>query len=115
MSTPPRLRIESLADLTQVSIPAPEDKPAYNEVILAKVDELFAQDPEASKKLVGLDLDSFVSRRQEGELYASLRQRGFSAKVVSFSKRRGEETGVLIERAEPQEQAPPMAAPITMA
>lgn len=105
MSAPRKLQVESLAGLTQQNIRAPADKLGYNELVIAKVEELFAADPQATKHLIGIDLDGFTSRTQEFELFTELKKRGFGFKTVMAGTKSGKNTGVLITRLEPTPQA----------
>jgi len=112
MSNPTkRRRVESLAHLTSVHIPAQEGVIPYHAQLIAKIDELFAAaDPEETKLLIGIDILSFGDRSNEQKLIMFLKQRGMTYQVVRFGGKTGQDTGVLVTRKIPEV---PAEAPAT--
>lgn len=69
-------QLDPAAGLDQINIEAPEIRGDYAPLILAKVEELFA-DEAVEKILLGVNISHFTSRREEHQMYQVLRQKGF--------------------------------------
>lgn len=112
MSNPnKRQRIPSQAHLTNIHIPAEEGVIPYHAQLIAKINELFAADPEATELLIGIDILSFGQRTDEQKLVQALKSKGISYQVVRFGGKTGKDTGVLVTRKKPEVPAITQEAP----
>ncbi len=97
MSTIRKIRTISTEGMVRQDIEVPEDRLLYGDAILEKVKALFEADPEAKAILVGIDVNGFNSRREEGNAFAALRAAGYGWTLTAFD-RRSQYDGVLVTR-----------------
>lgn len=97
--TTKRQFVPTQAHLTQVHLPVDADSElAYTAQLLAKIQELFAEQPEATELLIGVDLNSFAQPTDAATLMNDLKKIGMSYQVVARGNKNAENTGVLVTR-----------------
>ncbi|QVD49217.1 hypothetical protein LUCX_147 [Xanthomonas phage vB_XciM_LucasX] len=83
--------------LARQVIEVPEDKFLYSDVILEKVKSFFEAQSESKAMVIGVDVCGFLSRREEGKLFAALSAEGFGWTMVTWDPK-SKFTGLLITR-----------------